>query len=65
MSKTKDWLMDLEEAQAYGVSIDALPALREELERMRLEAEEKEIEERAKRVQSYIPVEPEDDGLPF
>ena len=40
MSKTKDWLMDLEEAQAYGVSIDELPALREELEKMRLEAVE-------------------------
>ena len=36
----KDWLMDLEEARAYGVSIDELPALREEFERMRLEAEE-------------------------
>lgn len=65
MSKTKDWLMDLEEAQAYGVSIDALPALREELEQMRLEAERNETAERAKRVPSYIPVEPEDDGLPF
>ena len=40
MSKTKDWLMDLEEAQAYGVSIDELPELREEFEKKRQEAEE-------------------------
>lgn len=65
MSKTKEWLMDLEEAQAYGVTLEELPTLREELEKMRQEAEEREIEERAKRVPSYIPVEPEDDGLPF
>ncbi len=65
MSKIKDCLMDLEEAQAYGVSLEELPALREELEKMRQEAEIREIAERAKRVLSYIPVEPEDDGLPF
>ena len=65
MSKTKEWLMDLEEAQAYGVSLEELPALREELEKMRQEAEMIEIAERAKREPTYIPVESEDDSLPF
>ena len=65
MSKTKEWLMDLEEAKAYGVSFEELPALREELEKMCQEAKMREIAERAKRVPSYIPAEPEDDGLPF
>jgi len=49
MSKTKDWYMDLEE-----VSIENYP-----------EEERKAFEERARRVPSYIPVEAEDDGLPF
>ena len=53
------------EVQEYGAPLEELPALREELEQMRLEAERKETAERAKRVPSYIPAEPEDDGLPF
>ena len=65
MSKTNEWLMDLEEAQAYGVYLEELPALQEELEKMRQEAEMREIAERAKRVPTYIPVEPDEDGLPF
>ena len=40
MSKTKDWFMDVQEAQKFGVSLEELPALREELEKMRLETEE-------------------------
>ena len=50
MSKTKDWLMDLDE-----VSIDDYP-----------EEVRKEFDERTKRIPSYIPVEEDvDDGLPF
>lgn len=49
MSKTKDWFMDLEE-----VSIEDYP-----------EEKRKEFAERVRIVQSYIPVEVEDDGLPF
>ena len=49
MSKIKDYLMDLEE-----VSIENYP-----------EEERKAFEERARKVPSYVPVEAEDDGLPF
>jgi len=49
MSKIKDYLMDLEE-----VSIENY-----------LEEERKTFEDRAGRTLSYIPVEAEDDGLPF
>ena len=49
MSKIKDYLMDLEE-----VSLDDYP-----------EEVRKEFEDRAKRMSTYIPVEAEDDGLPF
>ena len=53
------------EVEEYGAPLEELPALREELEKMCQEAKMREIAERAKRVPSYIPAEPEDDGLPF
>ena len=58
----RDYIYEVEE---YGAPLEELPALREELERMRQEAEMIEIAERAKRVPTYIPVEPDEDGLPF